>query len=72
MCSTNWSLSDPQCLRYTAHRLWKQGLRSGDAAIIHLCYGYSDDDTSLICSRLAQMEAIAEARLNDYNPDLGF
>ena len=59
-------------LRYPAHSLWKQGIRSGDSTIIELMYGYDQHDTEILCALLAELESIADARLRDYNPEIGF
>ena len=59
-------------LRYDAHRLWKEGLRAGDATIIELMYGYSPRDTEILCMILAEVEQVADARLANYNVDIGF
>jgi len=66
------SLDNPTRARYTAARIWQQGLRAGDRTIIQLHYGYDDHDTDIICARLAELEQIANNRLKDFNPDLGF
>lgn len=59
-------------MRYDSHRLWKQGIRSGDKTIIQLQYGYDDKDTEIICAQLAEWESAANHRLKYYNPELGF
>lgn len=66
------SLDNPTRARYVAHSLWTQGIRSSDRVIIHLQYGYTDHETDILCSVLAEMERVAQARLKDYNPDIGF
>lgn len=59
-------------MRYDSHRLWKQGIRSGDRTIIQLQYGYDDHDTEIICAQLAEWESAANHRLKEYNPEIGF
>lgn len=66
------SLDNPTRAKYDAVKLWEQGIRSGDRTIITLMYGYNDHEADILCSRLARMEEIANNRLKDYNPDLGF
>ena len=74
MSITDWvnSLDNPTNARYTAHRLWKQGLRASDRTILELQYGYTGHDLDVLCSVLAEMEQTANNKLKDYNPDLGF
>lgn len=66
------SLENPTRARYAAARLWQQGLRAGDKDIIMLCHGYTEHEAEILSLRLAELEAIAEHRLADYNPDIGF
>jgi len=66
------SLDNPTRAKYAAHRLWKQGIRSLDRTVITLVYGYNEHETDILCSVLDELERIANARLDDYNPDLGF
>lgn len=42
--------------KQAARELWQQGIRSGDATIISLCYGYSEAETAAICDHLACRE----------------
>jgi hypothetical protein len=74
MTANEWvnSLDNPTRARYAAARLWQQGLRAGDRTIIQLHYGYNDHDADILCSRLAKLESIANNRLKDFNPDIGF
>lgn len=74
MDANEWviSLDNPTRARYTAARLWQQGLRSGDRTIIQLHHGFNDHEMDIICARLAELERIANNRLNDFNPDLHF
>lgn len=74
MTLSEWvnSLDNPTRARYTAARLWQQGLRSGDRVVIQLNYGYDDHDADILCARLADLEQIANTRLKDFNPDIGF
>jgi len=71
---TEWvnSLDNPTRAKYVAHSLWQQGLRSGDRTILELQYGFNPHEVEIISARLAELESIADARLKDYNPDLGF
>lgn len=59
-------------LLYDAHRLWQQGIRSGDSTIIHLQYGYDDHDTAILCAQLAELAVKANYELAHYNPEIGF
>lgn len=60
------------CARYTAHRLWLEGIRSSDAELIRLCYGYSDTETDAIIAFLQEIQEKADAYLKEYNPEIGF
>ena len=66
------SCDNPTHAKYEADRLWQQGLRSGDRTIIILQYGYSEHDADILCSLLANFEAVATVRANYYNPEIGF
>lgn len=66
------SMDNPTRAKYEADRLWKQGLRAGDKTIIMLQYGYDEHDTNILCNVLAEKEQIANHRLDEYNPEIGF
>lgn len=70
--STRLPAEDRTLMRYAAHALWKQGIRSGDSTIIELMYGFSPQETQVLCCILQMMERTAEARLRYYDPEIGF
>lgn len=74
MTLSEWvnSIDNPTNAKYVAHSLWQQGLRASDRTILELQYGYTGHDLDVICAVLEEMESIANNRLKDYNPDLGF
>lgn len=74
MSANDWvmSLNNLSRVKYVVDRLWKQGIRSEDRTIIMLQYGYDEYDADILCSALAEREQIANYRLKEYNPEIGF
>ena len=62
------SLDNPTRAKYEAHKLWKQGLRSGDRIAIQAVYGYTDHEMDCLCYWLDAFYA----KVKDFNPEIGF
>lgn len=62
------SVFNPTHAKYTADRLWNEGIRSTDTVLMSSCYGYTPDEIDCLRPWFERWETQA----NEYNPDLGF